>query len=133
MCVSPRTDVEEKVLGVRNNGDPILAKSNNLISYSLDCHQAYGLVSHGIVGLLIPLTRKAMDHLMSLGLLWKVWLCLMIDKIEKIIKSEALLLLKLSYCFVIFVDYVFCLMNSIILEQLIYEYLKSCFFVKRLI
>ncbi|XP_017240366.1 uncharacterized protein LOC108213134 [Daucus carota subsp. sativus] len=44
MCVTPSIHVEEEVLGVRNNGDPILAKSNNLISYSLESHQANGFV-----------------------------------------------------------------------------------------
>ncbi|KAK1400523.1 F-box domain-containing protein [Heracleum sosnowskyi] len=44
MCVTPSEDVEEEVLGVRNNGDPILAKSKHLISYNLDSHQAYGFV-----------------------------------------------------------------------------------------
>ncbi|KAK1371636.1 F-box domain-containing protein [Heracleum sosnowskyi] len=44
MCVSPSKDVQEEVLGVRNNGDPILAKYNNLISYSLDSHQENGFV-----------------------------------------------------------------------------------------
>ncbi|KAL1824557.1 hypothetical protein ACET3Z_011335 [Daucus carota] len=45
MCVTPSIHVEEEVLGVRNNGDPILAKSNNLISYSLESHQANGFVN----------------------------------------------------------------------------------------
>ncbi|KAK1371632.1 F-box domain-containing protein [Heracleum sosnowskyi] len=40
MCVSTCEDVEEEVLGVRNNGEPILAKVNNLITYNLDSHEA---------------------------------------------------------------------------------------------
>ena len=36
MCVSTNEDVREEVLGVRHNGGPILAKSNNFITYNLD-------------------------------------------------------------------------------------------------
>ncbi|KAK1371634.1 F-box domain-containing protein [Heracleum sosnowskyi] len=40
MCISTGEDVREEVLGVRNNGEPILAKFNNLITYNLDSHEA---------------------------------------------------------------------------------------------
>lgn len=39
MSVSQSKDVQEEVLGVRNNGKPLLAKFNNIISYNLECHQ----------------------------------------------------------------------------------------------
>ncbi|KAL8110669.1 hypothetical protein AgCh_026421 [Apium graveolens] len=44
MCVSTSEDVQEEVLGVRNNGEPILAKSNNFITYNLDSHEANDFV-----------------------------------------------------------------------------------------
>lgn len=44
MCVSVSEDVRPEVLGVRNNGEPILAKSNNFITYDLDSHEANDLV-----------------------------------------------------------------------------------------
>ncbi|KAL8110668.1 hypothetical protein AgCh_026420 [Apium graveolens] len=44
MCVSTSEDVQEEVLGVRNNGEPVLAKSNNFIAYNLDSHEANDFV-----------------------------------------------------------------------------------------
>ena len=43
MSVGLSEDVLADVLGTRNNGEPILAKSNNLISYDLDTHKPYSL------------------------------------------------------------------------------------------
>ncbi|KAK1371771.1 F-box domain-containing protein [Heracleum sosnowskyi] len=41
MSISPNyKDIRVEVLGVRNNGEPILARSYNLISYNLDNHMA---------------------------------------------------------------------------------------------
>ncbi|KAL1831120.1 hypothetical protein ACET3Z_000771 [Daucus carota] len=44
MSVGLSEDVLADVLGTRNNGEPILAKSNNLISYDLDTHKPYDFV-----------------------------------------------------------------------------------------
>ncbi|KAL8110664.1 hypothetical protein AgCh_026416 [Apium graveolens] len=40
MRVSINEDVREEVLGVRNNGEPILAKYNNLIAYNPHSYEA---------------------------------------------------------------------------------------------
>ncbi|KAK1371805.1 F-box domain-containing protein [Heracleum sosnowskyi] len=45
MSVSLSENVWADVLGIRNNGDIILAKSNNLISYDLDTHEPYDFVN----------------------------------------------------------------------------------------
>ncbi|XP_074337642.1 F-box/kelch-repeat protein At3g06240-like [Apium graveolens] len=44
MSVKLRENVWAEVLGTRNNGAPIQAKSNNLISYDLDTHEPYDFV-----------------------------------------------------------------------------------------
>ncbi|KAK1371767.1 F-box domain-containing protein [Heracleum sosnowskyi] len=45
MSISPNyKDIRVEVLGVRNNGEPILARSYNLISYNLDSHMAKNFV-----------------------------------------------------------------------------------------
>ncbi|KAK1371803.1 hypothetical protein POM88_037895 [Heracleum sosnowskyi] len=44
MSVGLSENVWVEVLGIRNNGEPILAKSNNLISYDLDTHEPYDFV-----------------------------------------------------------------------------------------
>ncbi|KAK1371631.1 hypothetical protein POM88_037723 [Heracleum sosnowskyi] len=44
MCVCTSEDVGEEVMGVRNNGEPILAKLNNFITYNLDSHEANDFV-----------------------------------------------------------------------------------------
>ncbi|KAK1371791.1 hypothetical protein POM88_037883 [Heracleum sosnowskyi] len=44
MSVGLSENVPAEVLGIRNNGEPILAKSNNLISYDLDTHEPYYFV-----------------------------------------------------------------------------------------
>ncbi|KAK1371796.1 hypothetical protein POM88_037888 [Heracleum sosnowskyi] len=44
MSVGLSENVWARVLGLRNNGEPILAKSNNLISYNLDTHEPYDFV-----------------------------------------------------------------------------------------
>ncbi|KAL6535033.1 hypothetical protein OROMI_026407 [Orobanche minor] len=45
MCVTPSKHVGKDVLGIRNNGDPILKKWKHLISYNLDSHQASRFVN----------------------------------------------------------------------------------------
>ncbi|KAK1371534.1 hypothetical protein POM88_037626 [Heracleum sosnowskyi] len=44
MSVKLGENVWAEVLGTRNNGEPILAKSNNLIAYDLDTHEPYDFV-----------------------------------------------------------------------------------------
>ncbi|KAL1833350.1 hypothetical protein ACET3Z_003001 [Daucus carota] len=44
MSISPNKDIRVEVLGVRNNGEPILARSYDLISYNLDNHEAKNFV-----------------------------------------------------------------------------------------
>ncbi|KAL1821092.1 F-box/kelch-repeat protein At3g06240-like [Daucus carota subsp. sativus] len=44
MSVKLSENISAEVLGTRNNGAPILAKSNNLISYDLDTHEPYDFV-----------------------------------------------------------------------------------------
>ncbi|KAK1371801.1 hypothetical protein POM88_037893 [Heracleum sosnowskyi] len=44
MSVGLGENVWVEVLGIRNNGEPILAKANNLISYDLDTHEPYDFV-----------------------------------------------------------------------------------------
>lgn len=43
ISVSPSENVCTEVLGLRNNGDPILEKSNNLITYVLKTREPYDL------------------------------------------------------------------------------------------
>ncbi|KAL6561960.1 hypothetical protein OROGR_002967 [Orobanche gracilis] len=44
MTIRPNNDIRVEVMGVRNNGEPVLARSYNLISYNLDNHLAKNLV-----------------------------------------------------------------------------------------
>ncbi|KAK1371793.1 F-box domain-containing protein [Heracleum sosnowskyi] len=44
MSVGLSENVLAEVLGIRNKGEPILAKSNNLISYDLETHEPYDFV-----------------------------------------------------------------------------------------
>ncbi|XP_074334435.1 uncharacterized protein LOC141671902 [Apium graveolens] len=44
MSVGLSENVRAQVLGIRYTGEPILAKSNNLISYDLDTHEPYDFV-----------------------------------------------------------------------------------------
>ncbi|XP_074360293.1 F-box/kelch-repeat protein At3g23880-like [Apium graveolens] len=44
MSIRPNEDIGVGVMGVRNNGEPIFARSCNLISYSLDNHLAKNFV-----------------------------------------------------------------------------------------
>ncbi|XP_074337481.1 F-box/kelch-repeat protein At3g06240-like [Apium graveolens] len=44
MSVSLSENIWADVLGIRNNNEPILAKSNNLISYDLETHEPYDFV-----------------------------------------------------------------------------------------
>ncbi|KAK1371810.1 hypothetical protein POM88_037902 [Heracleum sosnowskyi] len=44
MSVSLGKNVWAKVLGIRNNGEPILEKSNGLIAYDLDTHEPYDFI-----------------------------------------------------------------------------------------
>ncbi|KAK1371797.1 hypothetical protein POM88_037889 [Heracleum sosnowskyi] len=46
MSVSISEDVSAQVLGIRNNGDPILGKFNSLITYDLDTHEPIDFVDH---------------------------------------------------------------------------------------
>ncbi|XP_017256706.1 F-box/kelch-repeat protein At3g23880-like [Daucus carota subsp. sativus] len=45
MSVDLSENVRADVLGLRNSGEPILTKSNNLISYDLDTHEPYEFIS----------------------------------------------------------------------------------------
>ncbi|XP_074337733.1 F-box protein At4g22390-like [Apium graveolens] len=42
VCLSE--NIPAQVLGIRNSGEPLLAKSNNLISYDLDTHEPYDFI-----------------------------------------------------------------------------------------
>ncbi|XP_017233712.1 putative F-box protein At5g62660 [Daucus carota subsp. sativus] len=44
MSIRPNKDIRVEVMGVRNNGEPILARSFNLITYNLDNHMAKNFV-----------------------------------------------------------------------------------------
>ncbi|KAK1371811.1 hypothetical protein POM88_037903 [Heracleum sosnowskyi] len=44
MSVSLGENVWAEVFGLRNNGEPVLAKSNDLIAYDLDTHEPYDFV-----------------------------------------------------------------------------------------